>query len=313
MKINSINISPKITNELNNRLSLNPNQVIKAQVVKVDGNHILLQYGSHLVKAKTNLALKPGTRLNLVVELAKDGLINLKIINKNINNGSDNTISLTPSLKPKQELETVSKELIKFNMPVSSEVITELNKFLNKNKLSTDIGQLVVWLKSVGIKVESEQDMLALQALAKFFQGSLSSDEEPRYFKLLNETENQYMGGLNICGWPLGKHHVYLIKQGSKSEPFLPESCKLALKVDSLALKELWFVIELTNNGMTANIICTNELYRDILEKEIVNLKTVLEGTGYLVKELAIEVDKGKVTVFDLLYQQEITNINVQI
>ncbi len=312
MNTNNISILSRITNELNRSLSLTTGQVIKAQVIKSDGNYILLQYGSYLIKAKTDLKLKTGTRLNLVVESAENELFNLKIINNNEKIKSENTAILTPGLKPNQDLGTIAKQLIKFNMPISLEFITELNKYLKKKQLSADISQLVVWLKSVGIKVDSEEDTHALKDLQRFFQGLLSSDQE-RFFKLLNETESQYMGGLNICGWPLGKHHIYLIKQGFKSEQLLSESYKLAIKVDSLALQELWFVIELANNRMTANILCANEEYRNILQKEVVNLWEALEGAGYLVNDLAIKVDKSKITIFDLLPEQEISNVNVQV
>lgn len=288
MKTNRINISSRISNELNPKLSLTPGQVIKAQVINAKGNHILLQYGSYLFKAKTDLVLKPGIRLTLMVESAKDKLINLKIIDEKEMNRPGNTIILTPSQKSEQNVETIARQLIKFNLPVSLEVISELNSFLKQNQLSADIGQLLVWLKSAGIKVDSEQDIKALHALEKFFRGLLSIEQEPRFFELLNEAKNQYVGGLNIYGWPLGQHHIYLIKQGGKSEPLLPEICKLAIKVDSVALQELWFVIELANNTMTGNIFCTKEKFKNILEREVVNLKASLEGAGYLIKELTI-------------------------
>jgi len=313
MNVNSINSSSKISVQQQPKLSLSPGQVISAQVIKSEGGQLLLQYGSYLFKAKTDLALKPGERLKLSVESTNDNSINLKIINETETKRPENTTLLTPSLKPDQNMEAVARQLMKFNLPVSLEVITELNRFIKKNKLPADIGQLVVWLKAVGIEVDSAQDLKALQVLQRFFQGELSGDQEPRYFDLLNETENQYAGGLNIYGWPLGQHHVYLIKEGSKSETLLPDSCNLAIKVDSAALQELWFVIELANNTMTASIFCTHEKYKNILDMEAVNLKAALEGAGYLVKDLTIKVDKSKTTIFDLLPEQEISNVNLQV
>jgi hypothetical protein len=313
MNVNSINISPKISSQQQPKLLLTPGQVISAQVIKSEGSQLLLQYGSYLFKAKTDLALKPGERLKLSVESTNDNIINLKIIDETETKRPENTTLITTNQKPDQNMEAVARQLMKFNLPVSLEFITELNKFLKKNKLPADIGQLVVWLKSVGIEVDSEQDIKALQILQKFFQGELALDQEPKYFDLLNAAENQYAGGLNIYGWPLGNHHVYLIKEGSKSEPLLPDSCKLAIKVDSAALQELWFVIELTDNRMTANILCTEEKFRNILEREVGNLMTALKGAGYLVKDLTIKVDISKTTIFDLLPEQEIRNVNLQV
>jgi len=313
MNVNSINISPKISSQQQPKLLLTPGQVISAQVIKSEGGQLLLQYGSYLFKAKTDLALKPGERLKLSVESTNDNIINLKIIDETETKRPENTTLITTNQKPDQNMEAVARQLMKFNLPVSLEFITELNKFLKKNKLPADISQLVVWLKSVGIEVDSEQDIKALQILQKFFQGELALDQEPKYFDLLNAAENQYAGGLNIYGWPLGNHHVYLIKEGARSEPLLPDSCKLAIKVDSAALQELWFVIELTDNRMTANILCTEEKFRNILEREVGNLMTALKGAGYLVKDLTIKVDKSKTTIFDLLPEQEISNVNLQV
>jgi hypothetical protein len=313
MNVNSINISSKISAQQQPKLLLTPGQVISAQVIKSEGNQLLLQYGSYLFKAETGLVLKPGERLKLSVESTNDNIINLKIIDESETKRPENTTLLTPGQKPDQNMEAVARQLMKFNLPVNLEVITELNKFIKKNKLPVDIGQLVIWLKAMGIDVDSQQDIKALQVLQKFFQGELALDQEPKYFDLLNAAENQYAGGLNIYGWPLGQHHVYLIKEGSKSENLLPDSCKLAIKVDSAALQELWFVIELANNTMTANILCTNEKYKNILDMEAVNLKAALEGAGYLVKDLTIKVDKSKTTIFDLLPEQEISNVNLQV
>jgi hypothetical protein len=40
---------------------------------------------------------------------------------------------------------------------------------------------------------------------------------------------------------------------------------------------------------------------------------TALKGAGYLVKDLTIKVDISKTTIFDLLPEQEIRNVNLQI
>ena len=192
MNINRLNISSSVSASPQVKLSLNPGQIINAQIVKSEGSQIMLQYGSYLFKAQTDMALKPGEKLKLSVESVKDHLIHLKIIDGQESKQPESiTALLIPGLKPDPNLETIARQLTKFNLPVSLEILTELNKFLKKNKLSADIGQLVVWLKSAGIEVNSDQDIRALQVLYKFFQGELTNEQEPKYFEYMQSKQKE--------------------------------------------------------------------------------------------------------------------------
>jgi hypothetical protein len=315
MNINSINPSSSSSVSPQVKLSLNPGQIINAQIIKSEGSQIMLQYGGYLFKAQTDMALKPGEKLRLSVESVKDHVIHLKIIDgKESKQPQSITALLLPGLKPDSNMETIARQLTKFNLPVSLEFLTELNKFLKRNKLSADIGQLVVWLKSAGIEVNAEQDIRALQVLYKFFQGELANEQESRYFDLLNGAENQFAGGVNIYGWPLANHHVYLIKEGSKNETLSAENCKIAVKANSAAFQELWFVIEFVDHNLTANIFCTAEEFKKILEAEAPSFKSALAGSGYQVNHVAVKVNlKKAATIFDLLPEKEINNINIKI
>jgi len=314
MNINNINISSSVSAPPQLKLSLNPGQIINSQVIKSEGSQIILQYGGYLFKAQTDLVLKPGERLKLSVESINDNIINLKIIGGTETNQAEKiTAFLPPGQKNDSNMEAIARQLTKFNLPVSLELLTELNKFIRKNKLSIEIGQLMVWLKSAGIEVNSQQDIKALQVLYKFFRGELTNEQEPRYFDLLNTAENQFVGGLNVFGWPLGNHHVYLIKEGPKNEALLADNCKLAIKVNSSAFQELWFLVEFANHNLTANIFCTDEEFKKVLETEAINLKSALEGAGYQVKDVTVKVNINKATIFDLLPEKEINNINIEI
>jgi len=315
MNLNRIPGSLNISTRQQSGLLLAPGQIINAQVIKAGGSHILLQYGSHLFKARTRLTLKPGLNLKLLVESNKDGLINLKIVDNNDRSGVrlDNAAPWLAGLQPDSNTETITRQLIKFNLPVTPEIITEINRFLRKNNLSADFAQLLIWLKSVGITVDTEQDIRSLQALQRFFQGLLAGDEENIFFNLLNRTENLNLGGLNIYGWPLGRHHVYLLKPGAKSEPVRPDNCQLVIRVDSAALQELWFVVALFENAMTVNIFCTEELFKNILETEADQLRETLQDAGYSVGDLNVKVHKSWATIFDLLPEPEISNVNLQV
>lgn len=312
MNVNSINISSKTLDQLQQKLSLSPGQIIKAQVVKLEGNQVTLQFGNNLLRAQTKVELKPGDRLKLRVESSQNNLIELKIMNDNENIKPEDTILLRLGIKPQEQLEKLVQQFIKFNLPVSQEAIMEIYNLIKGNKFTEDMSQLAIWLKSVGVKVDSEKDAQALEALQSFFKGEMSGAEETRYFNFLNASENKIFGGYNIFGWPIGKNHIYVVTRGPKSERMQPENCQLFLKIDSQSFEELWFRIDLLNNKLNVDIICNSDQYKTTLEKEVSLLQNLLQSAGYQINELPIEVQKSKPTIFDLLPEQEICNINVQ-
>ncbi len=299
-------------------LSLNLGQMISAQIVKSEGGQILLQYGGYLFKAKTKLALQPGEKIKLRVESVDNNLINLKIVSGKESQPAQMIAALlSPLQKPEPHLEMIARQLTKFNLPVSLDLLTDISKFIKKHKLSADISSLLVWLKSAGIVADSEQDIKALRALHKFFRGELDSELEnelaARCFTLLNSAENQYAGGVNISGWALGRHHIYLVREGAKGEEWRSDHCQLAVKVESAALQELWFLIDHSNHQMTARIYCQAEHYKHILERETLTFKAALQAAGYQLGEVTVAVHSDPLTIFDLLPAKEIGNVNISI
>ena len=230
MKMNGINITSTKTNQLSARLSLPPGKIVKAQVIKLEGNQAFLELGSSLLKAKTKVPLRIGDRLRLVVESNNMGLIKLKILNEGEKPKPENMVLQRLGISTQKDLETIVQQFLKFNMPVNPETIREMNRLVNKYKLNNDMSELIVWLKSVGIKVDSEKDIQALEVLRRFFRGELSGDEEARSFKFINETEKMNFGGYNISGWSIGENHIYLLTPESKGEPVRPETCTLFLR-----------------------------------------------------------------------------------
>lgn len=300
------------------RLSLSQGQIISAQIIKSEGSQIMLQYGNYLFKAQTELTLKPGERLKLIVESIDNNMISLKIISGTEAKPPQTITALSsPMQKNDSDLEMIARQLTKFNLPVSLALLTDINKLIKRNKLSVETGRLLVWLKSAGIEVDSEQDIKALQVLQKFFRGELDSELEneltARCFTLLNSAENQYAGGVNISGWPLGRHHIYLVREGAKGEEWRSDHCQLAVKVESAALQELWFLIDHSNHQMTARIYCQAEHYKHILERETLTFKAALQAAGYQLGEVTVAVHCDPLTIFDLLPAKEIGNVNISI
>jgi hypothetical protein len=311
MNINRVNISAAAQLP---KLSLHPGQVINTQVIKTEGSQILLQYGGYLFKAQTGLVLQPGDKLQLLVESIEQNIINLKIIGgEELKQPGNFAAIFTTGQKIDKDFEAMARQLTKFNLPVSLELLNELNKIVKKNKLPMEISQLLAWLKSAGYEVSSQQDIKALQSLHKFFKGESIDKQESKYFDFLNAAENQAAGGVNIYGWPIGNHQVYFIKEGPKNEALPAEHCRLVLKVDSLALKELWFLIEVFNQNMTASIYCSEEKFKTILEQELTNLTSALQENGYQISDIKIQVKPGKTTIFDFIPEKEISNFNIEI
>lgn len=318
MNISGIkNVSPTPVAAQTN-LALSVGQAISAQIVKAEGSQILLQYGAYLFKAKTDLPLKSGEQLKLTVQSIDNNIVNLKIVSEKANQPSSAiTALLAPGQSSDPNLEKIARQLTKFNLPVSLSLLSDINKLIKKHQLPADISQLLVWLRAVGIEVDSEPDLKALQLLHKFFLGELNSEGEnardARCFTLLNETENQFAGGLNIFGWPLSNHHIYLLQEGAKNQAAPPEQCRLALKVDSAAFQQLWFFLDFTHAPTTVTVYCQDEKSKNILQKEIISFKAALEEAGYRIAEVTVKVDAYKSTIFDFLPEKEISNININI
>jgi len=314
MKTNIINISPKESSQLLHKLSLKPGQIVRTQVIRIDGSQILLQFGSNILAAKTKVPLKTGERLRLVVESAHDGFIELKIVNDNDELNSNSMTSLKLGTTSQDKLEEVVRQLLKFSMPVNQETLMEINSLMKRHDLSDDMMQLIVWLKSIGVKVDSEKDVKVLEDLLMFFKGELSSNEETPFFEFLNQTENNILGAFNILGWPIGRHYIYLLTLGSKSDGTLKDGCKVVIKINSQSLGELWFKIELISKKLNADIICSNDQYKVILAKEVNLLCKALQTAGYQIKDIPIEVGNVK-TVLDLIANSnpKIPHINIEI
>jgi len=315
MKMNSINISGKISSQLQQKLSLAPGQVIKAQVISAEGSQVMLQLGSSLLKAQTKVPLNPGDRLKLQVASAHNNFVELKIMNDNAGVKQEDTVFLRLGLKPQEELQTILQQLVKFNLPVSQAALMGIYSLIKEYNLTEDLSQLMVWLKSVGVKVDSEKDIQTLMVLRKFFKGELSGDEEVYFLNFLNESENNILGGYNIFGWPVSGNHVYLLTQGSKHEQLQAESCKLFLQVNSRSFEELWFKIGLVNNTLNVGIVCNCDEYKTILDREVNWLSQALQTAGYNLTDIPVDVSKGKTTVFDLIPDpgQEFPGINLEV
>ncbi len=315
MKMNSINIISKIGNQLQQHLSLKPGQIIKAQVIKSEGNQVLLQLGNNLLKAQTKVLLNPGDRLKLQVESAQSNSIELKIVNDAARPKPEDAVLLKLGIRPQEEMNAILRQLVNFNLPITRADILELYSLIKGFRFTEDLTKLMVWLKTVGVKAESNKDFEALQGLQKFIKGELSGDEETRFFSFLNESENNIYGGYNIMGWSVAGQHIYLLTRGSKRDPLQSEGCKLVLQLNSRSLEELWFKIELANNNMKTEIVCNSDKYQTILTREVTGLCQSLQGAGYKIDNIAVEVSDTKLTILDFIPQQppRLFDINLKV
>lgn len=314
MKMNRINPASPKRIQSPPQLSLPAGKVIKAQVIKLDGKQVFLQWGSSLLKAQTKVPLRRGDQLRLLVESNNMGLIKLKILNEGEKLPSGTPVLQRLGISAQKNLEKIVRQLLKFNMPVNPDTIKEINRLINRYKLNDDMSELIVWLESVGIKVDSEKDIQALGILRRFFRSELSGEAEARSFKFINETEKMNLDGYNIWGWPIGENHIYLLTPETKGEAVKPETCIIFLRIESQALQELWFKIEVVSNHLNVEIICNSDKHKSILAQELPRLQEALKATGYQVKDFSVGVAEVH-KLFDLLpdYGQEIINVNLEV
>ncbi len=314
MSINIINISTSNVLQLQQKLLLVPGQVLKGQVAEIQGNQVVLQFGNDLLKAETRVKLRSGQKLKLLVESVNNGFISLKVLPGNETIRPEDLILLRMGIKPQENIEAVIREFLRFQMPLNPQDIMEIITFIKDNKLSEEILSLIVWLKSTGIKIKSGEDLNALKDLYRFFRGEFSGRDEARFFNFLNESENTSSEGYNIFGWPLGKHHIYLLTPGSKKERLQPETCQLFLRLKSRVLEELWVKLDSIQNNLNVDILCNNEKHRLIIDKEIISLQKTLQSAGYHVGKITVEVGRVN-TIFDLLpgHGQGIATVNIKV
>jgi Flagellar hook-length control protein FliK. len=315
MKANSINITSQISPALQQKLSLKPGQIVRAQVVKSEGKQVLLQLGKNILKAQAKVPLKAGDRLELQVESAREQEIELKIIKDAVQLKPEDTALIKLGFKPQEEMYTVLRQLVKFNLPVTQASILELYNLISQYQSTESMIQAAAWLKTIGIKVESEKDFIALETLHRFFKRELPADKEERLFSFLNEKENTVFGGYNIFSWPVAGQHVFLLTPESKRERLQPESCRVLLQLNSRSLEDIWVKLELDRKVLKAGIICSHRKYRTILSRETRGLKEALQAAGYTIEAIDVEVNPDKLTILDLIPQQprQLYEVNYQI
>lgn len=314
MRTSGINISTQNLNNLQQKLSLSKGQVVKGQVADVHGNKVVLKIGTAVLKAESQVPLQQGQVLKLLVEGISDNIIKLRVISEEGLVKPEAVLLSRLGLQPSKELELIVQHLLRFKLPIDPEMIKLLTNLTKMEGFSSEMLMLAAWLKSLGIDVRSYEDMKELVQLLKMLKGQMSPKEEVRFFNFLNRQENQVLAGCNLYGWPFGKHHLYLITDGSKSNKLNPEDCTLVLKVASNALGDLWFKINYNDSSLRVNIICTGENNKELLEKEADTLRNGLHDVGYSVEQLGVNVGTIN-TVFDLIpaSQQTITGVNYQV
>jgi hypothetical protein len=298
----------------NNLRSVSPNvpiksgQVLRGQVLKVDGQEILLKISDNTFNALSQTYVKQGQRLRLLVDVAAKDLIKLRII------GEDSK-PLTPEqgllkamgLKPSQFLQDVIRELVRFRLPLTADNVQNLSRLLKGELLP-----LSVWLKGLNVEADAEN----LSRLYQFFKGELGKEEEAAFFRFINNFENQVLGGFNIYAWPLGEaHYLYLLTQKNKGRAVSHEECFLVLKISSKALGDLWFEMAYKDQSLKVDVVCLGDDAQAIIQQHAEELLAQLETAGYKNTELTTRI--GKIdTVLDFVpgpLAEDISYVNHQV
>lgn len=314
MRAGGIRIGGNSLNRMQQSLSLRKGQVVKAQVMDVHGSKIVLKIGTVLLNGESQVPLQQGETLRLTVEGVADKLVKLKISPEEDRMKPESIMLARLGIKPRQDLENMVQQLLRFRMPVDAELLNSLSTMARLYDLPQETLLLVVWLKSLGVAVTSEEDVRELKNLARFFKGELSETEEERFFSFLNRSETTVLGGYNLYGWPLDRHHLYLLTSRSKKERLAPENCTLILKVASRVLGDLWFKINYLDSSLRVSVTCVAKECRDVLQREIGLLQQGLQAAGYQVGQVDVKV-RDVQTVFDFIPgpDREIAGVNFKV
>jgi len=205
-------------------------------------------------------------------------------------------------------------EFLRFQLPLNPPDIMEISGFCKDNRVAPEMIPIIVWLRSSGIKVSTGEDLSGLKQLLSFFRGDLPEREEARFFKFLNQLENNIPGGYNISGCAVGENHIYILTSSSGKQRLQPETCQVIMRLKSRILEELWVKMDIMHNNLNIDILCSNEEGCSLLNREMVLFENALKSAGYRVGRLTVEAGRAD-TVFDFLPDNRpgITGINVKV
>jgi hypothetical protein len=293
--LGSIRFSGRQMAELQKSLVLRPGQVLKGQVVDIKGSQVVLQLGSHLITAESQVRLKQKERLILLVKEVEPGFIKLKILPDS--QGTRPETFLLRRLgwsSGEKNLELLVGEMLRNNIPVSQESVTNLYKMVKKLKLTPELVRVAIWLYSMGISINSEQDKQAALKFLDFLNGKYQDKDEAGFFAFLNKTQAVFPGGYNICGWGLGPHHLYIVTTCAKKQKPAVHDCTLVIKIVSQRAGELWFSIKCHFNRLNMTITCSADIYKTIIEQEVPTLEKELTRAGYIINKIPVVTGQAK-------------------
>ncbi|SHH15438.1 hypothetical protein SAMN02745221_01810 [Thermosyntropha lipolytica DSM 11003] len=112
-------------------LKLSPGEILKGQVKDVKDNGLILIYlKGRLIEALSEVMLKPGDSLYLMVEDFKEGKAYLKVLNpERLNAIANDVLSLRLKeigISPREQDIMIARKLIQYNLPLTGENIKKL-------------------------------------------------------------------------------------------------------------------------------------------------------------------------------------------
>ncbi len=312
MKVNLIQL-PAINGRLPQPIPVAAGQVIRVQVVKAEGSQVWLQLGGHVVKADARVELSQGDHLQLQVAGVRPDFIEMRVLPGTISAQKSASIITQLGLPNNPVVKDVVAQMVRFGLPLSPAAIMEMYAFIKGRQINGDVLQMLVWLKSIGVKATRDKDVEALDALKRFLRGDLTENEEIRFFQFLNQTSNDMLGAFNIWGWRLDDAHIYLVTRYSKQTRPGADNVKVLIRIDSAALQELWFQLEMACDSLNVRIHCQSEAVRRVLEGEAEKLHLALQSAGYRTGDFRIQVLEKSVTILDFIPDYSINTVKIDL
>lgn len=170
MDFNQVSLNNKVTLNISTPgdtgISLNKGEVLKGQVQGVrDDGIVLLFIKGKLIEAATEVIVKSGQQLMLMVDEFKDGRTYLKVVNPGMMGEYENA-NIAVNLKnmgisPTTESVLLARTLLQYNLPVNQENMKQLSRMVNMLG-NTDARNVSIATFALSRGIVNKPEMLAL-------------------------------------------------------------------------------------------------------------------------------------------------------
>lgn len=258
--ISSNKVTLKISTPQGKEMALNKGEVLQAQVQELgDDGLVTIVVKGKPIEAYTEVAVKPGQQLLLMVDDVKNGKTYLKVVTPEMMGKIENTnISanlLDMGIAAREENIVLSRKLLQHNLPVNQSNLNELNKNVSAlGGMNARNLEIAAFALSRGITGKN-----ALESLAQFLASPGDTAKLiPVIGRLLNALDAQNMNSL-LEGNPnvMNKAGTVLASPVEQSR-FNNQFSQLNQALSSLLNEETTNQITASKNSLSSSVVTGN-------------------------------------------------------